>query len=177
MSNIPHSEPASLYLHVPFCRSMCRYCGCHTKITTKDQPIIDYLGLVRHEIRGVAEIAVQPLRVEKIHFGGGTPTFIEPAEFVALTDLLRDCNKFSNTTEMAVEIDPRTLTIEMAGALGGVGIGRGMKTTGSALAKRQIVSAGRIITSVNCDIETYHRRLEKCHWTLIIFAPAQTDGG
>lgn len=124
LSNIPHSKSASLYLHVPFCRSMCWYCGCHTTITTKDQPIVDYLGLLRHEIRGVAEIAAQPLRVEKVHFGGGTPTIIEPADFVALTDLLRDCFKFSNTTEMAVEIDPRTLTIEMAGALGGVGIGR-----------------------------------------------------
>ncbi|MBN9244650.1 MAG: oxygen-independent coproporphyrinogen III oxidase [Mesorhizobium sp.] len=124
LSRLPPDDPASLYLHVPFCRSMCWYCGCHTTITAKDQPVVEYLDLLRREIDLVAARAPQPLRVDKIHFGGGTPTIVAPMDFVALMDLLRDRFGFTATAEIAIEIDPRTLTIEMAGALGGAGVGR-----------------------------------------------------
>ena len=124
LSSLPGGEPVSLYLHVPFCRAMCWYCGCHTTITVRDQPIVDYLGVLRREIGLVATQAGQPLRVEKVHFGGGTPTIMEPADFVALVELLRKHFDFAPTAELAVEIDPRTLTREMAAALGGAGIRR-----------------------------------------------------
>jgi oxygen-independent coproporphyrinogen-3 oxidase len=124
LSNLPANEPTSLYLHIPFCRAMCWYCGCHTTITARDQPIVDYLGMLRKEIRMVAAKTAQPLSVEKVHFGGGTPTIVEPADFIALVDLMRERFDFTPTAELAVEIDPRTLTIEMAGALAGAGIGR-----------------------------------------------------
>jgi oxygen-independent coproporphyrinogen-3 oxidase len=124
LSRLPPDPPVSLYLHIPFCRSMCWYCGCHTTITAKDQPIADYLALLRSEIDMVARLAPQPLPVEKVHFGGGTPTIVAPADFVALADLLRDRFGFTGSAEMAIEIDPRTLTIEMAAALGGGGVTR-----------------------------------------------------
>jgi oxygen-independent coproporphyrinogen-3 oxidase len=124
LSNLPANEPTSLYLHIPFCRAMCWYCGCHTTITARDQPIVDYLGMLRKEIHMVAAKTAQPLSVEKVHFGGGTPTIVEPADFIALVDLMRERFDFTPTAELAVEIDPRTLTIEMAGALAGAGIGR-----------------------------------------------------
>jgi oxygen-independent coproporphyrinogen-3 oxidase len=124
LASLPGDEPVSLYLHIPFCRAMCWYCGCHTTITVKDQPIIDYLGMLRAEIDTVAAKIPHPLPVEKVHFGGGTPTIVEPADFIALVDLMRERFDFTPTAELAVEIDPRTLTIEMAGALAGAGIGR-----------------------------------------------------
>jgi oxygen-independent coproporphyrinogen-3 oxidase len=124
LSRLPPDAPASLYLHVPFCRSMCWYCGCHTTVTAKDQPVVEYLDLLHAEIDMVAARAPQPLQVDKVHFGGGTPTIVAPMDFVALTDLLRDRFGFTAAAEIAVEIDPRTLTIEMAGALGGAGVGR-----------------------------------------------------
>ena len=124
LSCVPGDEPVSLYLHIPFCRAMCWYCGCHTTITVRDQPIVDYLGMLRQEIGLVAAQAGRPLKVEKAHFGGGTPTIMEPADFVALVDLLRDRFDFTPTSELAVEIDPRTLTLEMAGALGSAGVRR-----------------------------------------------------
>ncbi len=124
LSHLPGDEPVSLYLHIPFCRAMCWYCGCHTTITVRDQPIVDYLSMLRQEIRLVAAQAGQPLRIEKVHFGGGTPTIMEPADFVALVGLLRERFDFTPTAELAVEIDPRTLTREMAGALGGAGVRR-----------------------------------------------------
>lgn len=124
LTNLPGDEPVSLYLHVPFCRVMCWYCGCHTTITVKDQPIVDYLGVLREEIRMVAAQARHRLQVEKVHFGGGTPTIMEPADFVALVELLRERFDFTPAAELAVEIDPRTLTQEMADALAIAGIGR-----------------------------------------------------
>jgi len=124
LSKLPSDEPVSLYLHIPFCRAMCWYCGCHTTITAKDQPIVDYLGLLREEISMVARRTVQPLRIEKVHFGGGTPTIVEPVDFVTLVELLRESFVFTPTAELAIEIDPRALTAEMAGTLGDAGVGR-----------------------------------------------------
>jgi len=124
LSRLRPDIPASLYLHIPFCRSMCWYCGCHTTITAKDQPVVEYLDLLCEEIDMVAGQVPQPLQVERVHFGGGTPTIVAPVDFAGLTDLLRDRFEFAARAEIAVEIDPRTLTIEMAGALGGAGVGR-----------------------------------------------------
>jgi oxygen-independent coproporphyrinogen-3 oxidase len=124
LSDLPVGAPTSLYLHIPFCRSMCWYCGCHTTITVRDQPIVDYLGLLRDEIRMVSDKAAMGLRIEKVHFGGGTPTIVTPTDFSALTGLLRNRFDFATTAEVAVEIDPRTLTAEMAATLGDTGVGR-----------------------------------------------------
>ncbi|MFC5387709.1 oxygen-independent coproporphyrinogen III oxidase [Aquamicrobium segne] len=124
LANLPADEPVSLYLHIPFCRAMCWYCGCHTTITIRDQPIIDYLAILRAEIETVATRATQGLPVEKVHFGGGTPTIVEPQDFIALVDLLRQRFDFRPDSELAVEIDPRTLTSAMAEALGQAGINR-----------------------------------------------------
>lgn len=124
LRKLPAGDPASLYLHIPFCRAMCWYCGCHTTITRQDEPILDYLAVLRKEIRMVAELTPQRLCVSDVHFGGGTPTIIEPAEFLALMDLLRNHFDFTDTAAIAVEIDPRTLTAEMVEALGAAGVSR-----------------------------------------------------
>ncbi|RWB26198.1 oxygen-independent coproporphyrinogen III oxidase [Mesorhizobium sp.] len=124
LSELPASDPVSLYLHIPFCRSMCWYCGCHTTISRKDQPILDYLDALREEIRIVADRAPKGLRVDEVHFGGGTPTIIEPAEFASLMELLRQRFEFTAAASIAIEIDPRTLTADMAKTLGTAGVGR-----------------------------------------------------
>lgn len=124
LKNLPAGEPVSLYLHIPFCRSMCWYCGCHTTISRQDEPILDYLAALRGEIGMVASIAPQPLPVGEVHFGGGTPTIIQPAEFIALMDLMRHRFRFTESAAIAVEIDPRTLTAGMAAALGSAGVRR-----------------------------------------------------
>ena len=103
---------------------MCWYCGCHTTITKQDRPILDYLAVLRDEIRMVADRAAKPLSVDEVHFGGGTPTIISPAEFIALTALLRERFSFSDTAGIAVEVDPRGPTAEMAQALGAAGVTR-----------------------------------------------------
>lgn len=124
LAAIPANEVVSLYLHIPFCRSMCWYCGCHTSITQKDQPILDYLDVLKREIRLVAKAAGKPLKVGQIHFGGGTPTIMTPQEFLDLSIFLLQEFDITSSAGIAVEIDPRTLTPAMIRALGQSGVTR-----------------------------------------------------
>ncbi|KAB0266811.1 oxygen-independent coproporphyrinogen III oxidase [Microvirga brassicacearum] len=124
LAALPGGSTASLYLHVPFCRSMCWYCGCHTTITQRDAPIVDYLAVLRREIGLVADRLSVPLPVRHVHFGGGTPTIMEPTEFLDLIDLMRRLFFLERDAEIAVEIDPRTLTRPMTTALGEAGVTR-----------------------------------------------------
>jgi len=112
----------SLYLHVPFCRSMCWYCGCHTTVARRDGPIAVYESALRCEIDQVVRAIDRRIRVEHIHFGGGTPTIMAPESFADLIGLLRHAFFVAPEAEIAVEIDPRTLSRRMieALALGGV---------------------------------------------------------
>ncbi|WP_230531492.1 oxygen-independent coproporphyrinogen III oxidase [Microvirga roseola] len=124
LASLQDGATASLYLHVPFCRSMCWYCGCHTTITQRDAPIADYLEVLRREIDLVGDRLSTPLPVRHVHFGGGTPTVMEPSELLALVDLMRQRFSLDRETEIAVEIDPRTLTRAMIAALGEAGVTR-----------------------------------------------------
>ena len=119
---IPREASASLYLHVPFCRAMCTYCGCHTTVAKRDEPIAAYESVLRCEIDQVVRQIDRRIRVEHIHFGGGTPTIMAPEAFADLIGLLRHCFFVAPSAEVAVEIDPRTLSSRMieALALGGV---------------------------------------------------------
>ncbi len=118
------SGPVSLYLHVPFCRSMCWYCGCHTTITRQDAPVLDYLEVMNQEIELVSFAAGNTLPVKNVHFGGGTPTIMKPEEFSALMRKLRSAFQFEDDASVAVEIDPRTLQPAMIEALGENGVDR-----------------------------------------------------
>jgi oxygen-independent coproporphyrinogen-3 oxidase len=122
LSALPNGDAVSIYCHIPFCRSMCWYCGCHTTITARDAPISRYLESLEAEIRWVTEAVGRRLPVGHIHFGGGTPTLMRPQQFLSLMKQLRTQFSIGAESEVAVEIDPRTLeqaTIEALG-LGGV---------------------------------------------------------
>ncbi|WFU62464.1 oxygen-independent coproporphyrinogen III oxidase [Bradyrhizobium brasilense] len=124
LRRLPPDEPVSLYLHIPFCRSICWYCGFPTNLTRSERPIHDFVAVLSEEIRLVAEQAPCALPVHDVHFGGGTPTTIAPADFLALMELLRRCFTFSKSASIAVEIDPRAFTAEMAETLGAAGVSR-----------------------------------------------------
>jgi len=124
LAGTPPGATASLYLHVPFCRSMCWYCGCHTSITRHDAPIADYVDVLEREIGLVAARFEQVPQVRHIHFGGGTPTVMAPQAFVRLVAALRGRFPFDPDAEVAVEIDPRTLVPAMTEALGHAGVTR-----------------------------------------------------
>lgn len=124
LAELSPDEPVSLYLHIPFCRSMCWYCGCHTTITARDQPIARYLALLRREIEMIAAQTPARLPVKTVHFGGGTPTIMAAEDFAELMRMLRGCFDVAQAAELAIEIDPRTLSPEMAEALACAGINR-----------------------------------------------------
>ncbi|NYZ17272.1 oxygen-independent coproporphyrinogen III oxidase [Azospirillum sp. RWY-5-1] len=124
LGELTPAQAGSLYLHVPFCKRMCWYCGCHTKIVARYQPVAEYLELMRREVAMVADAIPHRLAVRHVHFGGGTPTMLAPADFESLIALLRERFDLVPGAEIAVEIDPRTLTAEMAAALGRAGVNR-----------------------------------------------------
>jgi len=124
LKSISGQQPASIYLHVPFCRSMCWYCGCHTSVTKRDEPIATYAAGLRTEAQIVAETIGQRMPISHVHFGGGTPTIMSPEMFADLVGALRYSFFVLPDAELAVEIDPRTLTEAMTDALGYCGVNR-----------------------------------------------------
>ena len=124
LGELQPGSAVSLYLHVPFCRSMCWYCGCHTTITARDAPIARYLDALHSEMDLVAEAIPARLSAAHVHFGGGTPTLMTPGQFTALMEKLRARFDFDGQSEVAIEIDPRTLEPEMIAALGAGGVTR-----------------------------------------------------
>ncbi len=121
---IPRCGSASLYLHVPFCRSMCWYCGCHTTIARHDEPISLYAAALRCELDLVSKRIERRIKVDHIHFGGGTPTIMAPELFLNLIGSIRQAFFVVPSAEIAVEIDPRTLTTRMVDALAYGGVNR-----------------------------------------------------
>ena len=124
LSEVPADKPVSLYVHIPFCRSMCWYCGCHTTITRRDAPIARYLDSLAQEIALVAQALPHRLKVGHLHFGGGTPTVMEPEQFLDLNRQLRTAFDFTPDAELAIEIDPRTLVPALVDALAASAINR-----------------------------------------------------
>jgi oxygen-independent coproporphyrinogen-3 oxidase len=113
----------SLYLHVPFCQRLCWYCGCHTKPARLYEPVADYVRLLEAEIGLVAAALACRLPVRQVHWGGGTPTVLTTTDFARLTDALHR-RLGAEGAEVAVEVDPRTLTQAMAATLARCGVVR-----------------------------------------------------
>jgi oxygen-independent coproporphyrinogen III oxidase len=117
---IPPHASASLYLHVPF----CRYCGQDAPVTGRDQPIAVYESALRCEVDLVSRHIDRRIKVDCIHLGGGTPTTMAPASFTDLIGSIRHAFFVLPSAEIAVEIDPRTLTRRMIDALAYGGVNR-----------------------------------------------------
>jgi len=117
-------QPISLYLHVPFCKKMCWYCGCHTKIAARYTPVEDYVKALCEEIELLAGKLPGRFRVSHLHWGGGTPTILSGEDFKAVMALIGERFAFTEDAERAIEIDPRTVDVPKISALAEVGINR-----------------------------------------------------
>jgi len=122
--NAEGAGPLSLYFHLPFCRSACWYCGCHTIITERPGAALDYLAEMEQEIELTAARMDPERPVSQIHLGGGTPTFLSPDELLWLGTLIRETFLLGPECEFGVEIDPRQLTLGHVEALRAVGANR-----------------------------------------------------
>ena len=116
--------PVSLYLHVPFCEALCSYCGCHTTVTQQPDRIARYADLLQQEIALAAAAIGRRQRVTHIHWGGGTPTALAPADFVAISRLIARRFVIAPDAEIAIEIDPRHFDETHAAALVAAGVNR-----------------------------------------------------
>lgn len=121
---VPANEPVSIYLHIPFCREMCWYCGCHTTVTRRNAPVSRYVSTLVREMRLAALELPSKVRAGHVHWGGGSPTLLTADDVAQVHRALEDCFRLDPSSENAVEIDPRTLTSEMAAAFGRSGVNR-----------------------------------------------------
>lgn len=120
--DVPDAPVLSLYVHIPFCRSMCWYCGCNTTVPNRDSRIERYLGALHREI------ATRPAPaggvVRHIHFGGGSPDMLSPERFGGIMTALRRQYDVAPDAEIAVELDPRGVDPALCAALAENGVTR-----------------------------------------------------
>ncbi len=124
LAGLPAGMAASLYLHVPFCAELCLYCGCHTTVARRYAPVAAYVELLEREIALVAERLTHPVDVRHIHWGGGTPTILKGSDLKRIMARLREVFRVGPTAEIAIEIDPRTVTPAHIETLAGSGFNR-----------------------------------------------------
>lgn len=122
--NCPGSGPVSLYFHLPFCETLCWYCGCNTVITRRRAAASEYLDDLVREVALTAENMDLSRPVKQIHLGGGTPTFFPPAEIHRLGSLIHGTFRAGPGCEFGVEVDPRRLTQDHVTALRDIGANR-----------------------------------------------------
>ncbi len=124
LAGLDAGAPISVYLHVPYCRTICHYCGCHTKGARKDDPVIAYAEDLVAEIALVGEAIGRRLPVAHIHWGGGTPSLLPRESFRAVVAALRATFDIRPDIEHAIELDPRTVTPDLAALLAESGVTR-----------------------------------------------------
>jgi oxygen-independent coproporphyrinogen-3 oxidase len=104
-------RPLSIYVHLPFCHSLCYYCGCTKKITRHPEHGETYLKHLMHEIEMQGALFDKDREVQQLHFGGGTPTFFDDGQITEIMDGLREGFSLqkSGEREFSIELDPRTV--------------------------------------------------------------------
>jgi oxygen-independent coproporphyrinogen-3 oxidase len=114
----------SVYVHIPFCESVCYYCACNKVITRHHERAAAYLADLREEIRLVTQQMGSAQMVSQLHFGGGSPTFLTDDELEGLLTTLREAFRFVPGGEYAIEIDPRTIDASRLHRLSAMGFNR-----------------------------------------------------
>ncbi len=122
--DIDPSDPLSIYVHVPFCESLCHYCACN-KVITRDRSRADkYLDSIEREVAAVHSAVRVPRRTTQHHWGGGTPTYLSPAQVQRLFGCVNAAFPIADGAEVSIEVDPRVTTEEHVVALRECGFNR-----------------------------------------------------
>lgn len=115
----------SLYIHIPFCQSLCTFCGCNVLIRPQEDKYADqYLDYLEKEIDLIVDKIGGNKRVRQLHWGGGTPTYLTPIQMQRLFTKITDCFTLESDAEIAIEIDPRTVDYERVQTLKALGFNR-----------------------------------------------------
>lgn len=102
--------PLSVYVHIPFCESLCYYCACNKIITKHHERSAEYLDALEKELSLVVERVGTGRPVSQLHFGGGSPTFLSDAELSRVMNALGSAFRIVDDCEVSIEVDPRTVT-------------------------------------------------------------------
>jgi oxygen-independent coproporphyrinogen-3 oxidase len=124
LAAIAPGQALSLYLHVPFCKSLCWYCGCHTSVTRSVARLTRYAEALAAEAGLLAAALPRRAPVESLHFGGGTPSAIGARGLATVMRALRARFDFKPDAELSIEIDPRVLDEALYGVLAESGFNR-----------------------------------------------------
>jgi oxygen-independent coproporphyrinogen III oxidase len=101
------ATPLSLYMHLPFCESLCLFCACNVSIQKDKSVAVPYLAALKHEIDHVCQRVSKKRPVIQFHWGGGTPTYLSPAQMEDLFGYAHERFSFAPDTEIGIEVDPR----------------------------------------------------------------------
>lgn len=121
---IPATSDISIYVHMPFCQSLCWYCGCNMKVARNVETMAAYTNAVCQEIGLMSARLGRRQKVSFVHFGGGTPTWGPREGRAAIMGAIRAAFSLNADVEIAVEADPRTMTEDLAWELAGLGVSR-----------------------------------------------------
>jgi oxygen-independent coproporphyrinogen-3 oxidase len=124
LSVLPEASQLSLYVHIPFCDTLCWFCGCNTKATQRYAPVAKYLPVLHDEITHVAELIGNSHSVTHLHWGGGSPNILNAKDIGILAEHLKSYFPLKPNAEFAVEIDPRGLREDQVEALARSGVNR-----------------------------------------------------
>lgn len=116
-------RPLSLYVHIPFCHRLCYFCGCNKQVTRQRHKADRYLDVLEQEIIQRAPLFRQR-RVTQLHWGGGTPTFLDRQQVSRLVVLLKQHFNVTDDAEMSIEVDPREMALDMIDHLRSLGFNR-----------------------------------------------------
>ncbi len=176
LAGVDAKQHVSLYLHIPFCRQLCWYCGCNTTVVSRDLPIERYLDMLDRELALVAAELPGRIRVSHLHFGGGTPTIVSADAFVRLMASIRARFSLLSDAEIAVEIDPRGFDDARADALAAAGVTR--VSLGIQDLDTQVQAVINRVQPVELVVETVarlrSRGMDRISMDLIYGLPLQT---
>ncbi|MEP0177744.1 MAG: oxygen-independent coproporphyrinogen III oxidase [Paraglaciecola sp.] len=157
----------SLYIHIPFCHSLCYYCGCNKIVTRQKHKADIYLDYVEKEIINRARLCTSQT-IRQLHFGGGTPSYLSQQQLTRIISLLKEQFYFADDVDMSIEIDPREIELELIDHLYSLGFKRisiGVQDTNTSVQQainrtqsfefiKQIITRAKSIgfDSVNIDL-------------------------
>ena len=116
-------RPLSLYVHIPFCHRLCYFCGCNKIVTRQRHKADRYLDVLEQEIIQRAPLFRQR-QVRQLHWGGGTPTFLDKAQISRLVAVLKQHFTVADDAEMSIEVDPREIELDVIDHLRALGFNR-----------------------------------------------------
>ena len=169
-------QPLSLYVHIPFCDSLCYYCACNKVITKHHSRSAEYLRYLALELALHTDLIGKGRMVSQLHLGGGSPTFMNDDELRELMALLQQHFQLAPGAELSIEVDPRTVDVARIDALAGMGFNRlsfGVQDFDPAVQKavHRVQPAEQVFTLVHAARE---RGFESINVDLIYGLPLQS---